>query len=149
MPDVAKEVVAKFWQEAHDFALYRIIASMELVETWTLDEDEEFEKGILELSQLIDDFPDFDISHEDHWIKVLGYLKSSRALRFMQYMDANLKQGAAAKLLMYAESNTQKEGDYLNFFLKRNLVFERLQLLGRIFAPERFNLVVRAMEREY
>jgi intracellular multiplication protein IcmW len=58
----------------------------------------------------------------------------------------NAYPGAAAKVLMYAEENTKSEQDNPGIFLRRNIVFERLRLLGRVFAPDRLKLVLKALE---
>jgi intracellular multiplication protein IcmW len=66
----------------------------------------------------------------------------------MQFLDI-VKPGTASKLLIYAEEHTKDKDQvdkYADLFLKRNLAFERLQLLGRVFAPERINLVLKALE---
>ena len=75
----------------------------------------------------------------------------------MQYLDS-VQPGTASKILVKAEEmNKNAEGDmlpddeknpYAEFFLARNMVFERLQLIARVFAPERVNLVIRALEKE-
>lgn len=77
-------------------------------------------------------------------------MRSSRALRLMQFLDV-LKPGTASKLLVYAEEQTKdgKSNPYAELFLKRNLAFERLQLLARVFAPERINLVLKALESNH
>ena len=67
----------------------------------------------------------------------------------MQFLDT-LKPGTASKLLIHAEEQTKEPLSHnqdANLFLKRNLAFEKLQLLGRIFAPERINLVLKALEK--
>ena len=56
----------------------------------------------------------------------------------MQHIDG-LLPGTASKLLVFAEVASNNPEDVPGFFLNRNLVFERLQLLGRIFARERFS----------
>lgn len=146
MPDLNPDVVAKYWQEKHDYALYRIIATMEAVETWALDGDPEIEAALLELSQEADGVEKFQLGEEDSFIKVLTSIRSSRALRLLQHVD-QLMPGSASKLLIFAEVASNSKEDTPGFFLNRNLVFERLQLLGRIFAPERFRLVMNALEK--
>jgi intracellular multiplication protein IcmW len=54
--------------------------------------------------------------------------------------------GAAAKVLMHAEEITKSEADIAGVFLRRNIVFERLRLLGRVFATDRFKLVLKTLE---
>ena len=146
MPDLNPDVVAKYWQEKHDYALYRIIATMEAVEAWALDGDPEIEAALLELSQEADGLEKFQLGEEDSFIKVLTSIRSSRALRLLQHVD-QLMPGSASKLLIFAEVASSSKEDTPGFFLNRNLVFERLQLLGRIFAPERFRLVMTALEK--
>jgi len=145
MPDLSPDAVRTFWQERHDYALYRIIASMEAVETWPLDGDLGYEAAVKELSDFFDGLQSFELAEEEKLIRVLTSLKSSRALRLLQFIDT-LQPGSASKLLIYAEVASSSSEDLPGFFLKRNLVFERLQLLGRIFAPERFALVTKALE---
>jgi intracellular multiplication protein IcmW len=146
MPDLNKETVAQYWQEKHDYALYRIIATMEAVEDWVLDGDEEVETKLLQLCEAAEGIEKFQLGEEDSFIKVLTSINSSRALRFLQHVD-QLMPGSASKLLVFAEVASSSKEDTPGFFLNRNLVFERLQLIGRIFAPERFRLVMNAMEK--
>ena len=145
MPDFSKSAVNDFWQARNDYALYRIIASMENVETWSLEGEEAFEAAIQELGQYFEAKEKFELGQEEKWIKLLSALPSGRALRILQYIDT-IQPGSASKLLIYAEVSSTSPEDVAGFFLKRNLVFERLQLLGRIFAPERFSMVIRALE---
>lgn len=145
MPDFSKSAVNDFWQARNDYALYRIIASMENVETWSLEGEEAFEAAIQELGQYFEGKEKFELGQEEKWIKLLSALPSGRALRILQYIDT-IQPGSASKLLIYAEVSSTSPEDVAGFFLKRNLVFERLQLLGRIFAPERFSMVIRALE---
>ncbi len=146
MPDLDKDVVAQYWQEKHDYALYRIIATMEAVEDWVLDGDAEVEEKLLQLCEAAEGLDKFQLGEEDSFIKTLTSIKASRALRFLQHVD-QMMPGSASKLLVFAEVASSSKEDTPGFFLNRNLVFERLQLLGRIFAPERFRLVMGAMEK--
>lgn len=146
MPDLSKDAVAKHWQEKHDYALYRIISTMEAVESWTLDGDPAYEALLTEIAQGVDGLTTFTVAEEESFIKFFNSLKASRALRLLQTID-QLMPGSASKLLVFAEVSSSSKEDTPGFFLNRNLVFERLQLLGRIFAPERFRLVMTALEK--
>jgi len=147
MLDLTPEAVKEFWLVRHDNALWRIIASMEAVEDWTLDGNPEFEAAVTQLCQILEKAENFELIQEDNFIKILTSLKASRALRLLQYLDG-LKPGSASKLLIHAEVASNEPGDSAGFFLKRNLVFERLQLLGRVFATERVKLVLNAIEKD-
>ncbi|MFI4957379.1 MAG: type IVB secretion system protein IcmW [Gammaproteobacteria bacterium] len=146
MPDLSPDAVAKHWQEKHDYALYRIISTMEAVESWALDGDPEFEALLAEIGTSVDGLTTFTVSEEESFIKTFNAIKASRALRLLQSID-QLMPGSASKLLVFAEVSSSSKEDTPGFFLNRNLVFERLQLLGRIFAPERFRMVMSALEK--
>ena len=145
MPDFSTEAVHAFWSQRHDSILYRIIASMESVEDWVFDGDPDVEDAILRLSECFEDFDNFELAEEDKIIRILSHLKSGRALRILQYMDSILP-GSASKLLIFAEVASKEENDAAGFFLNRNLVFERMQLLSRIFATDRVSMVKKVLD---
>ncbi len=151
MPDLSLEAVHTFWHDYDKRTLYRIVTSMEGIESWAADQDPKVEEALLRLGTCLDDVNDFELNDEGMVIKLLANLRSGRALRLMQFLDV-LKPGTASKLLIYAEENTKdanNKNKYADLFLKRNLAFERLQLLGRVFAPERINLILKALETEH
>ncbi|MAZ44741.1 MAG: phosphoesterase [Legionellales bacterium] len=150
MPDLSREAVNIFWCEYDRRTLYRIVTSMEQVENWTLDDITEIDQALSVLGDTLDAHPEAEVEDMDNLIKILANVFSARALRIMQYLDS-VKPGTASKILMHAEEVTKDEANanpFARLFLKRNLVFERLQLLARVFAPERVNLVIRALEKE-
>ncbi len=150
MPDLSLEGVHAFWHEYDKKTLYRIVTSMESVEAWATDNSPRVDELLVKLGEVLDSTDVDEITNEDQLVKLLGNIRLSRALRIMQYLDV-LIPGTASKFLVYAEENTKdKDADeknkYADLFLKRNLIFERLQLIGRIFSQERINLVLKAME---
>jgi len=148
MPDMSLEAVHAFWHDYDKRTLYRIVTSMEGIESWAADMDPQVESLLIELGEVLDGISDFEVTNEAAMIKLLANLRSGRALRLMQFLDV-LKPGTASKLLIFAEEQTkdaEHKNPYAELFLKRNLSFERLQLLGRVFAPERINLVLKALE---
>ncbi len=148
MPDLSIEAVHAFWHDYDRRTLYRIVTSMEGIEEWASDDVPQINDALNQLGQALDEAQDFDLTTEDAVIKILANTRSSRSLRIMQFLDV-LKPGTASKLLIFAEENTKEAANknkYAELFLKRNLAFERLQLLGRVFAPERINLVLKALE---
>lgn len=151
MPDMSIEAVHAFWHDYDKRTLYRIVTSMEGIESWAADDDPQVEEALLRIGSTLDDVTDFELNDEAALVKVLANLRSGRALRLMQFLDV-LKPGTASKLLIYAEEQTKDaahKNRYADLFLKRNLAFERLQLLGRVFAPERINLVLKALESNH
>lgn len=145
MPDLSNVACHKFWHEYHDPMIYRVISFMESVENWTLDEDPNLEDSINKLGETLEDIGNIDLHNEENFIKLAAYIKAGRGLRLLQCLDVAYP-GAASKLLMYAEENTKSTEDIPGLFLRRNIVFERLRLLGRVFAPERLSLLLKALE---
>lgn len=150
MPDLHTDAVHAFWDSYDRRTLYRVIVLLEKVESWAMDEEPELEPAILELGRVIDFAGDFDVTgNEEPLIRILANTKSSRAMRILQSLDL-AKPGSASQLLMYAEDHakgeTTPDNAHIKLFLQRNLVFERLQLLSRVFAPQRVSLVLKALE---
>lgn len=152
MPDLHVDAVNAFWDSYDRRTLYRVIVALERVEHWVLDDIPEVEAALIRLGEAMDRVNGIALTEEAKMIRVLTNIRASRALRLLQALDIE-KPGSASQLLMFAEeASTEKteEGldQYAQLFLRRNLVFERLQLLSRIFAPQRITLVLKALEHQ-
>ena len=148
MPDLSYEASAQYWFEYVDPMIYRVITFMESVEDWTLDGNPEFEAAMTQLGKELDDIEKIDmttLSEEDKFIRIVGNIKSGRGLRLLQAIDT-IHPGSASRVLIHAEETSTGPHDPAGFFLKRNIVFERLRLLARVFCQYRLNLVLRALE---
>lgn len=147
MTDLSHEGAHKFWKEYPDPMIYRVVSFMESVEDWTLDGEPELEAAIAQLAEALSHAGNYDIGNEDDFINLACHIKSARNLRLLQTLDT-AHPGAASKLLIHAEEVSRSSDDIPGLFLRRNIVFERLRLLGRVFAPDRFALVIKALEGE-
>jgi intracellular multiplication protein IcmW len=145
MPDLSNKGSHKYWYEYRDPAIYRVVSFMEGVENWTLDGDIDLEEAMGRLGNALENVGNIELNKEDEFIKLLLFLKAARMLRLMQCLDS-ANPGSASKLLMHAEQTSTSSNDVPGLFLRRNVVFERLRLLGRIFAEERLALINKAME---
>ncbi|HAT9495983.1 TPA: phosphoesterase [Legionella pneumophila subsp. pneumophila] len=148
MPDLSHEASAKYWFEYLDPMIYRVITFMESVENWTLDGNPELEESMKQLGQELDDIEKIDLgllAEEDKFIRIVGNIKSGRGLRLLQAIDT-VHPGSASRVLIHAEETSLSSNDPAGFFLKRNIVFERLRLLSRVFCQYRLKLVLRALE---
>lgn len=145
MPDFSHKAVHEFWNEYQDPTIYKVISFMEGVEDWTADGDPMVEQAINELGETLEDIGNIDLKLEDQMIKLCTYLKTGRGLRILMALDMAYP-GAAAKILMHAEEITKSNEDVPGVFLRRNIVFERLRLLSRVFAPDRFKVITQALE---
>lgn len=148
MPDLSHKASLQYWSEYTDPMIYRVIVFLESVEEWTLDGDHDLEQALQELGKQLDEIESIDMSklnHEDLFIRLAGNIKSGRGLRLLQAIDM-VHPGSASKVLVHAEETSMSGNDPAGFFLKRNIVFERLRLLSRAFSESRLNLIERAIE---
>lgn len=145
MPDLGDKAVHEFWRDYQDPMIHRVITFMESVEDWTYDNDADIEKALKTLGETLEDIGDIDLQQELPLIDVLAHIKTGRGLRILMCLDMAYP-GAASKVLMKAEETTKSQADNAGFFLRRNVVFERLRLLGRVFSEERLKLVTKALE---
>ena len=145
MPSLATTDVHQFWKDYQDPTIYRVITFMEGVENWTLDGDPSVETALNRLGQILDTLGDFVLGDEENLTRLACHIRMGRTLRLMQCLDS-ARPGAASNLLMHAEQNSTGQDDPAGLFLKRNIVFERLRLLGRVFSAERLDLALRILE---
>lgn len=150
MPNLSHEASSQYWSDYKDPSIYRVITFMESVEEWTLDGNPDLEQAIDALGQMLDDLTSVDLTKLDEakrFVELAANIKTGRGLRLLQALDV-AHPGSASKILMYAEENSLGGTDPSGFFLKRNIVFERLRLLSRAFSEERLHLVSQALEGE-
>ena len=145
MPDLSHDAVHQFWKEYPDPMLYRVIAFMESVEEWTADNSPELETALAQLGETLDQIGNIEIGAEEEFVNVCASIKTGRCLRLLMALDTAYP-GAASKVIMHAEKTSESDADNAGVFLRRNIVFERLRLLGRVFSKERFELVTKALE---
>ncbi len=147
MPDLSQKGASVFWKEYEDPMIYRVLSFMEGVEQWTLDGDPEIEAAMQKLGKELDDITSIELGMEDQFIRLGAYIKSARTLRILQAIDT-AHPGGASKILVHAEETSKNDDDQASLFLRRNIVFERLRLLTRIFSPEKLALALKALEED-
>lgn len=145
MPKLDLLAAHEFWRNYDDPMIYRVVAFMETAEEFTLDGNPALEQSMTQLGEIFDELTSFELSKEDQFIALCTHLKTSRILRLLQTIDT-IDPGSASKLLMYAEENNSPDNAMAGLFLRRNIIFERLRLLSRVFSQERFDLVLRVLE---
>ena len=148
MPDLSHESSAQYWSEYPDPSIYRVITFMESVEEWTSDGSPALEESIDALGRELDDIGSINLNQlaeSDNFIRLIAQIKTGRGLRLLQALDIT-HPGSASTILVHAEKSTTTNNDPAGFFLKRNVVFERLRLLSRTFADQRLKLISRALE---
>ncbi len=147
MPNLDLQASHEFWKNYDDPMIYRVIAFMESVEGWTLDGDPNLESVMQQIGDELEKLSRFELSKEEQFVMVCAHIKTSRILRLLQAIDT-IDPGSASKVLMFAEENNTPDNLLAGLFLRRNIVFERLRLLARVFAPQRIELILKALEQE-
>lgn len=147
MVDLTQKGSLEYWKDYPDPMIFRVIAFMESMEHWVYDGNPELEKALTELGNSLDDVIKFELKKQEEYVKVTNHIHMSRVLRLMQGIDI-ISPGSASRLLMYAEENTRSDNDTTGLFLRRNIVFERLRLLARVFSADRLTLIQRALEKD-
>jgi intracellular multiplication protein IcmW len=137
----------QFWHNYDDPMIYRVIAFMETAELWTMDGNPALERAMAKIGDGLEQLSSFDLSKEEEFVSVCAHIRTSRILRLLQAIDT-IDPGSASKVLMYAEENNGPDNVMANLFLRRNIVFERLRLLARIFSKERIELMMKLFEQE-
>ena len=145
MPSLDPQEVHSFWSQYQDPTIYRVISFMEGVENWTMDGNPAIESGLKKLGDTLEDIGNIDLKLEKEMIELCAFLRTGRYLRLLMCFDMAYP-GAAAKILMHAEEITKANTDLPGIFLRRNIVFERLRLISRVFGPDRFKLITKALE---
>jgi intracellular multiplication protein IcmW len=150
MPDLSHQGVHQFWYQYPDPTIYRVITFMEGVEDWTLDGAKELEDALSRLGKMLDNLGKIELKKEDEFINLVAHIKTGRGLRLLMCLD-NAHPGAAAKVISKAERNKDSqdnpaEDDASTIFIRRNIVFERLRLLSRVFSEDRFRLILKSLE---
>ena len=145
MPDLKAAATHAFWSNFQDPDVYRAIAFLEGVEDWTLDTNPEVEDALEDLGHMLDKIGTVDLNQEQNLVYLGAYIKTGTILRILMCMD-QAYPGSASKVLAHAEQNTQGSDDISGIFLARNIAFERLRLLSRIFSSERIETVQKALE---
>ena len=147
MTSLNRKAAHQYWKNYDDSMIYRVIAFMETVEQWTIDGNPEFEQSLTSLSELLDKQKKFKLGQEQTFVDLSCYMTTGRILRLLQLIDS-IEPGSASQLLMFAEKNSNAGNEKADLFIKRNMVFERLRLLTRVFAKERFELITKVLENE-
>ncbi len=145
MPDFSHQAVHKFWNEYQDSSIYRVIAFMESVEDWTLDGNNELETALKKLGETFENINKLDLEETSAIIELIANISTGRGLSILMHLDMALP-GTASKILQYAQEHPESSDHAAKFLMQRNVIFERLRLLYRIFSPKRLKLITDVLE---
>lgn len=144
MPDLSYEACHEYWSKHPDPSVYKAICFMESVEDWAADSDAEVDQLFSDLGSALSGVEDLELEYASEIIFVAAQVKASRKLMLMQILNES-SPGYVARLLRHAEKS-QENKKINQLFLKRNILFERLRLLGKIFDPQATKKIKEVLE---
>ena len=139
MADLSHKSSIEFWQSFMNGAVYPIIEFIEGTEHFAEENNANLAEDIQRVGQFLESATSLADDSEEHLVKICAPLYLSQKLRIMQLTDA-LSPGYATKMIKKAEEKALEDKS-CEIFLKRNLLFERLRIVSRIFTEERIQLV--------
>ena len=89
MPDLALSSVYSFWYEYDSKILYRIVCSIEAVETWIPD-SADLQGKISDLGDLLDNKLNLDLVSPETMVTLLTSIKFSQALKLNQVLKSTI-----------------------------------------------------------
>ena len=148
MNELSHQEIHRFWSQFQDPTIYKVICTMESVEDWCIDDDTQIEEALNKLAKTLSQLGNIELKNEAAFLDIVAQIKTGRGLRLLMCLDMAYP-GAASKVIAFAEKKRQEGNKNAMFFLRRNLVFERLRLLSRVFSEDRLKLVTQALEGNY
>ncbi|MBN2689739.1 MAG: type IVB secretion system protein IcmW [Gammaproteobacteria bacterium] len=144
MADLSTNGAHQYWRNYSDSSIYKTLVFMESVENFTLDGDPDLEESLQKLGNVLDEVSGIDLGMQKEFVDICAFIKANRFLLLLQSLDL-ANPGSASKVIAFAEDNDKGKGS-ASLFVRRNIVFERLRLLSRVFAKERLELIQKALE---
>ena len=144
MPDLSHESAVKFWNSFMGGSVAPVISFIEHTEDWVDSQNISTEEALQKLGSYLDTATDTSNLSETDLVNICAYIHLSQKLRIMQVVDS-IAPGVATKMIKEAEKSAATN-PAANTFLKRNLVFERIRIISRLFAPNRIQLVQKIYE---
>lgn len=155
MPDLGEEAVESYWQsKGRDLA--RTVADIESREDWVLDEAPALREAILALGLDLDESAEgrlTDLAGDEQAIDnarlALAYMGAGRRFRLLAAMAEERSDGAPlAANILSPEAATPEAEDAARVLRSSVRHLARLNLLYKVFAPERMRLILDAIREE-
>jgi len=155
MPELTEDAVETYWQsKGRDLA--RTVAEIEQREDWPLDGIPEIRDAVGALGLEVDEAPEGRLTElansgelVDHARLALAYMKAGRRFRLLAALAEEHPDGAplAANILSAAAGNEQAE-ESARVLRSSVRHLARLNLLYKVFAPERLRLILDAIRED-
>jgi hypothetical protein len=157
-PDAQKEGLPastdrhEYWASVNEAAA-DVVAMMDEKESWVIENTEGFRASMDNLLKLVKDHPaitEYCLSYPREAFKLMAYLHTSTAMMLLHVSDNQRPQLIENFLHVVTDLlNSEKDGEVsvaANLALDRFLAFERSALISRIFAKDRVEGVITAIE---
>lgn len=143
--NLRKSIIEQFWQHK-DPRMARILMWMESMEDWMLDDNEEFNKALIDLVPKIENATRSALlGQSEPLLEVMAYMSSARALRMIEWFDEHFPRGMSIDFLEYAQQNPENTAAQL--LVDRLRALQSLSLLGRVFSPTRVRIITELLRR--
>ncbi|MEC7030884.1 MAG: hypothetical protein VXW87_04395 [Pseudomonadota bacterium] len=139
MADLSHKSTLAFWQDFMDGSIFPLIQFIEGSEDFANEHSETLKETLETTGAFLESATQLADGSEEHFVKLCAPLFMSQKLRIMQLADA-ISPGFATKMIKKSEALSLNDKD-CEIFLKRNLLFERLRIISRVFSPEKIQLV--------
>lgn len=146
--NLRKSIVDDYWKQK-DTRTAKILDNMSSLETWTLDEHKNFSEALLTFSNIVSD-QSFDKLKEnmDKLTKILAYMSSSRAVRFLEWGDQKfiLQKGLALEMVKNSRANS--DSPHYQLLQDRLRTLRGVNVLSYVFSEKRLDLVMQLLDAE-
>lgn len=148
MINLTTKGINEFWDNYPDDEIKKIIYKMDSIEKWSQDSNENIPQKLEELSKKLSNITKQKIDtliNDDNFLYLLVNLKSSTSFRVMYYIDS-ISPGSASTLLSRAELSFSDISHPLSNFVLRNISFERMRIVHRVFGDKRSQMIKNLIE---
>lgn len=119
--------------------LGRILHTMDQVEYWVMEDEEEFVKGINRLGRKIELAKEERIDMVlDQIVTVIAYMSSSKAIRLINWLEDNHPEILQKIIFRLPKHEKIKAAKLLSTRLK---VLQNLELMSKVFGPDKSNRI--------
>lgn len=155
MPDLAEEAVETYWQsKGRDLA--RTVIEIEDNEDWTLDDHPRIRDAILALGMEVDEAKEGRLSEMamntkcvDDARMTLAYISAGKRFRLLAALAEEHPDGAPlAANILSPDTNREDAAEAARVLRTSVRHLARLNLLYKVFAPERLRLILDAIREE-
>ncbi|PCI37978.1 MAG: hypothetical protein COB50_03010 [Thiotrichales bacterium] len=134
-----REQVVEHWQSFKNPLINDILINLEKLEGEHIEVNDDDTKSIETLLQKLEKIQASDVD-EIEFIRLLNQMPVASML-FIIHKLQTLNSDLIMRIISYAQKYSKDDKEVAKFF-QRNMVFEKAQLLGRIFSNDRMEKIL-------